>query len=72
MVLNQVFWILGKGVLRVDSGSCTFYINNIKLFVKNCNLHLYANDTVVYAIAPTVDQALAELVCLHCITETDY
>ena len=39
----------------------TVYINNINLSVKHFNLHLYADDTVAYAIAPTVDQALSEL-----------
>ena len=34
------------------------YLNNIDLSVNNYNLHLYADDTVVYAIYPTVDQVL--------------
>ena len=39
----------------------TVYINNIDLSVKTFNLHLYADETAVCAIAPTVNQALSEL-----------
>lgn len=39
----------------------SIYINNIGSAIKNCQLHLYADDTVIYAITPTADQALLEL-----------
>jgi hypothetical protein len=39
----------------------TISIHNIGLFVQTCNIHLYADDPVMYAIAPTVDQVLLEL-----------
>lgn len=39
----------------------TVYVNNSGLSVGNCNLHLYADDTVVYSVAPSVDKALSEL-----------
>jgi hypothetical protein len=37
------------------------YVNNIDQSVKTCNIPLYADNTVMYAIAPTVDQALSEM-----------
>ena len=37
------------------------HINNIGLSVKTSNIHLFADDTVMYAIAPPVDQVLFEL-----------
>lgn len=39
----------------------TIYVNNNGISVKTCIIHLYANKTVMYVIAPTVDQALLEL-----------
>jgi hypothetical protein len=54
------FLDITKGVLQglvLCPVLLTVYINNIDWSVKNCNLHFYADDTVVYAIAPTVDQA---------------
>jgi hypothetical protein len=45
------------------------HINNSGLSVKTSNIHLFAEDTVMYAIAPPVDQVLLELqsdfVALH-------
>jgi hypothetical protein len=61
-MLNQVPWILRtpQGLI-LGPVLFTVYINKIDFSVKNVNLHLYADDTVVYAIAPTVDQALSDL-----------
>lgn len=70
MVLNQISCVLQGSIL--GPVLLTVYINIIDLSVKQCNLHLYAEDTIVYSIVPTVDQALSELVCLHCITEKLY
>jgi hypothetical protein len=39
----------------------TIYVNENGISVKTCIIHLYANNTVMYVIAPTVDQALLEL-----------
>lgn len=63
MVSSLGSWILGK----VYHGSVlgpvlfTIYIHNIGLFVQILNINLYADDPVMYAIAPTVDQVLLEL-----------
>lgn len=38
----------------------TIYINNIGLSGRNCNLHLSADDTVVYSVAHSVDKALSD------------
>ena len=38
--------------------------HNVKssfLDIKTCNIHLYVDDTVMYAIVPTVGQAFLEL-----------
>lgn len=39
----------------------SLYINNIGDDVRYCKFHLYADDTVMYSIAPTADQALMQL-----------
>ena len=39
----------------------TIYINTIGQSVKNCHFNLYADDTIMYAIAPTVDLAVSKL-----------
>ena len=39
----------------------TSYINNIGLSVETCNIHLYADDTVMSAIAPNVNQSVTLL-----------
>jgi hypothetical protein len=38
----------------------TIYINTIGQSVKNVKLHLYADDTIMYAIAPAVDLAVSK------------
>lgn len=43
----------------------TIYINNIGDGVRKCKINLYADDTVMYYIASTADQALSQL-------ETDF
>ena len=43
----------------------TLYINNIGDGIRKCQIHLYADDTVMYSIASTADQALPLL-------ETDF
>ena len=57
MVVSQVSLIL----LKVAPILFTVYVNNIGLSVRNCNLHLYADDTIVYYVAPSVDKYLSEL-----------
>ena len=39
----------------------TLYINDIGNTVNICNIHLYANDTVLYSCATSVQQAIREL-----------
>uniref|UniRef100_A0A673ZIM1 Reverse transcriptase domain-containing protein n=1 Tax=Salmo trutta TaxID=8032 RepID=A0A673ZIM1_SALTR len=39
----------------------SLYINNVGDDVRYCKFHLYADDTVMYSIAPTADQALMQL-----------
>ena len=39
----------------------TLYINNIGDEIRKCQIHLYADDTVMYSIASTADQALSLL-----------
>ena len=43
----------------------TLYINNIGDEIRKCQIHLYADDTVMYSIASTAHQALSLL-------ETDF
>lgn len=58
--LNTFFWTKQKVSRRSQFWVLYFLLlNNNDLSVRNCNLHLYAYDTVVYAIAPTVDQTLS-------------
>ena len=45
----------------VDVWPYTFYGLIIYMPNKKCNIHLFADDTVVYAVAPMVDQAVSEL-----------
>ena len=40
--------------------------------VKNYNVHLFADDTVVCAITPTVDQALSELQSAFIVLQKNY
>jgi hypothetical protein len=39
----------------------SIYINNIGLSIKTWKIHLYEDDTVMYAFAPTVDQTVLAL-----------
>jgi hypothetical protein len=62
--VNSGFLNITKGVpqgLILGPVLFTVYINNIDLSANNCNLHLYADDSVVYAIATTVDHTLSGL-----------
>jgi hypothetical protein len=43
----------------------TFYINNIGDEIRKCQIHLFADDSVMYSIASTADQALS-------LSETDF
>ena len=46
----------------MDFGTCPLpYGNIIGLSAKTCNIHLYADNTVMYVVAPTADQAMLDL-----------
>lgn len=62
--VKSSFLDITKGVLQgsiLGAVLFTIYLNIIGLCIKSSNIHLYANDTVMYAIAPTVDKAKFEL-----------
>lgn len=39
----------------------TLYINNLDSSIKDSVVHLYADDTIIYSIAPSIDKALCNL-----------
>ena len=49
----------------MDSCSGYFHIINKIIYLLKKYIHLYADDTVVYAINPTTDQALWVSICLY-------
>src|SRR4029434_7795204 len=39
----------------------SLYINNICDHLEHCKVHFYADDTILYASAPSIDQAVSNL-----------
>ena len=50
-----------RSTTGVYSRSNTFYINYIGFNVSKCKIHLYADDTVMYATASSITQAISNL-----------
>lgn len=62
---NYVFNIVKGSPARSNTRSCSIYniqyIHNITTAMRNCNTHLYADDTVLYCTARTARSAVQTL-----------
>lgn len=46
-----------------------FYINDFNCGITNSLIHLYADDSIIYSLAPSVEQALINLQDDFCIIQ---